>query len=94
MESAPRTIMTDPARLKQILLNIVGNAVKFSKPGTKARVRVWSEPVPVSGDNSPDKPFARIWVADEGIGIPKHSQHRVFGMFQRAAKGYEGFLIK
>jgi signal transduction histidine kinase len=32
----------------------------------------------------------RFWVEDQGIGIPKAAQDRIFGMFQRAHVGYEG----
>jgi signal transduction histidine kinase len=34
--------------------------------------------------------FARVWVADNGIGIPPHAHPRLFGMFQKIDNQYEG----
>lgn len=36
------------------------------------------------------RPCVRVWVEDNGVGIPKESQSRLFGMFQRLTPGYEG----
>ena len=55
--------------------------MKFVAPGARPTVRLWSE----IKDG-----FARIWVEDKGIGIPKHAQPRLFGMFQKLDNQYEG----
>jgi len=60
--------------LTQCFGNLLGNAVKFVAPGVKPRVRVRAEP---RGE------AVRIWVEDNGIGIPKDAQERIYGMFQR-----------
>lgn len=67
--------------LTQCFSNLLGNAVKFVPPGIKPEVRIWCE----------NKPGAvRVWVKDNGIGIPKHAQQRLFNMFQKLHDRYEG----
>ncbi|MBF0461592.1 MAG: response regulator [Magnetococcales bacterium] len=70
----PILLQGDPARVRQVLLILVGNAVKFTKKGTVA-IRVRLE----------KKTKAQVTicfaVADTGIGIPKANQHRLFQPF-------------
>ncbi len=86
------TVIGNEAALTQCFSNLLGNAVKFSKPGAKARIRVRADPPKSQGqpETARNGTFARIWIEDEGIGVPKDSLERIFGMFQRAARGYEG----
>jgi signal transduction histidine kinase len=70
--------------LTQCFSNLLGNAVKFVAPGQRPAVRVWAE---IRDD------WARFWVEDEGIGIPKSMLPRVFQMFARGHHGYEGIGI-
>ncbi len=77
--------------MTQCLSNLLGNAVKFCQSGVKPRVRLWSEdytPGPGLGATRADR--VRIWLEDNGIGIPRDSQRLIFGMFQRAHSEYEG----
>jgi PAS domain S-box-containing protein len=69
--------------LTQVLTNLLGNAVKFVAPGVHPSVRVWTA---VEGER------VRLWVADNGIGIPAEAREKIFGMFQRlhSQKTYEG----
>jgi signal transduction histidine kinase len=71
------------ASLTQCLTNLLDNAVKFMPPGKQPRVRVYTE---VHGDK------VRVCVADNGIGIEKESQGRLFGIFERlnSAQSYHG----
>jgi len=70
----PRTIRTDPLRLRQILINLVGNAVKFTERG-EVRVRVDSL-------RGPDDSVAlRFIVADTGVGIDAEVLPALFSMF-------------
>ncbi len=76
-ESVPATILSDPARLQQIMMNLTGNAIKFTALG--------SVTVRVDGEKRPDGRLdLRIAVQDTGIGIPKDKQHKLFGKFQQA----------
>lgn len=74
-------VLGNEAALTQCFSNLLGNAVKFVKPGDKPQVRVWAE----ERDG-----WARIWVEDNGIGISKEMLPRVFDMFSRGSKDYEG----
>lgn len=78
-------IETDPGRLKQILINLVGNAIKFTDQGF-IKVRVAVEP-------DTRRPV-RIDVVDTGIGIPVDQQHVIFEPFtqgdERKTRKYGG----
>lgn len=62
------------ATLVQMLGNLVSNAVKFVAPGATPRVRLWAEK---RGE------FVRLWIEDNGIGIAKEHQGRIFRVFER-----------
>jgi signal transduction histidine kinase/CheY-like chemotaxis protein len=73
----PETIQSDPTRLKQILLNFVGNAVKFTKTG-RVRVRMRCD-APESHD-----PRLTIEVADTGIGMSEGELGKLFTPFTQS----------
>jgi PAS domain S-box-containing protein len=73
----PERITTDPTRLRQILLNLVSNAVKFTERGG---VRV----VASLDDRDPEKPLLRIDVIDTGIGMTPDQQTGLFQPFVQA----------
>jgi signal transduction histidine kinase len=74
----PDQVWGDPARLRQVLVNLVGNAIKFTETG---RVEVEA----AIADSAPDH-MLRICFAvkDTGIGIAKESQQRIFESFVQA----------
>ena len=74
--AVPGVVLTDALKLRQILTNLVGNAVKFSNDGT---VRVGLRPEPASGK----VPFLCLWVRDSGPGISPEDQKRIFRPFER-----------
>ncbi len=76
-------VMAHPAALAQCLSNLLDNAVKFVAPGTVPQIRIWTEP----RDGR-----VRLWVADNGLGIPREAQRRIFGLFERGHSDarYEG----
>lgn len=67
-------VQADADKLKQILINLVDNAVKFSRPNSRVRVRSQREPEAV-----------RIAVEDQGPGVSAEDAPRVFDRFYRAA---------
>ena len=69
------TVMGNQVVLDQIFANLVSNSLKFVAPGTKPKIKVGAEEVRGSA--------ARIYVQDNGIGIPEEHRERVFGLFQR-----------
>lgn len=68
-------VQGDVVRLEQVVQNLIGNAVKYSPRGTTIRVRA-----------SRDEGFARLSVADEGIGIPSEELPRLFERFYRVER--------
>ncbi|HEY2737252.1 MAG TPA: ATP-binding protein, partial [Thermoanaerobaculia bacterium] len=73
----PRAVLSDPARVRQILVNLLGNAVKFTPAGKiSVSLAVVSREGPVW-----ELCFA---VCDTGIGIPKDDLHRLFKPFSQA----------
>jgi len=76
--SVPTAILSDPLRLRQLFLNLIGNAVKFTESGE------------VSISVSVYKSFANgdleliCKIKDTGIGIPKETQEKLFAAFQQA----------
>jgi signal transduction histidine kinase len=81
--AGPIEITTDSAKLKQILQNLVNNALKFTDDGTvtiSARVREG-----VSDHNTqhltPDSRFVELKVSDTGIGIPPEKLQQIFDKF-------------
>ena len=73
----PRTIRTDPVRLRQILVNLVGNALKFTETGgVKITVRRVGQ--------EDDTPRVQFEVADTGIGMSDEDIPRVFQAFIQA----------
>lgn len=71
---APHAVLADASLVRQLLANLVGNAVKFARPGQAARVGITST---VEGDR------VRVEVADRGIGLPAGEEDRIFDEFHR-----------
>jgi signal transduction histidine kinase len=66
-------VHTDPLRLQQVLLNVLGNANKFTLGGS---ITLWAREVVVDG-----RPIVTIAIADTGIGIPADQLEAVFNAF-------------
>jgi len=73
----PTTIHSDPVRLKQVLVNLVGNAIKFTHEGG-VTIRVSADPY------SPDGGTIRFDVTDTGIGMTPDQLGRIFQAFEQA----------
>jgi PAS domain S-box-containing protein len=65
-------VVADPDRLRQVLINLIDNAVKYSPDGSHVAVEIESLAHSV-----------RVAIKDEGIGIPRAEQQRIFGKFYR-----------
>ncbi|MEO8620951.1 MAG: ATP-binding protein, partial [bacterium] len=71
---AIRSIQTDAARMKQVLINLIGNALKFTERGEVAVI------IQADDDGAP----VRIAVRDTGIGIPADRLDAIFNVFEQA----------
>ena len=75
--SVPEFLVADPTRLRQILINLVGNAIKFTERGeVRIQVKLNSE--------SESEMELHFTVSDTGIGIPKEQQQLIFDSFSQA----------
>jgi len=81
--AVPDRLTGDPRRVRQILLNFVGNALKFSGRG-QVRLTVWCKP---ASHMRTDVIFA---VSDDGPGIPPEEQKRLFTRFERGSAAQRG----
>jgi len=68
----PVSVCADPDRIKQLLLNLLDNAVKFTPKGGVVTLSLRTE-----------RTVARIEVADTGVGIPREEQEAIFQRFYR-----------
>ena len=73
----PRRVMGDPGRLRQILINLMGNALKFTYTG-EIRISL------AMTEGSDGRSLFRFSVADTGIGIPPEQEARLFEAFSQA----------
>ena len=75
--SLPDNLLADPLRLRQVLLNLVGNAIKFTETGT---VEVQAE----SESEDQNTVLVRFAVRDTGLGIPEDKRALIFESFCQA----------
>ncbi len=81
-EEVPDKVILDCGRLRQILFNLVGNAIKFTNEGS-VKVSVISEESP-----DPDKVNIIFTISDTGIGIPAGQHRHIFDSFTQADDSY------
>src|SRR5216683_4329703 len=79
----PEQLGGDPGRLRQILVNLVGNAIKFTNRG-EVVVTVGLEAARAGGDGSDTKVGLKFAVQDTGIGIPPERLAKIFEAFEQA----------
>jgi signal transduction histidine kinase/ActR/RegA family two-component response regulator len=73
----PQHVLTDPTRLRQIVLNLVSNAVKFTETGGVQVIVRWR-------DQNESRPLLQIDVVDTGIGMTPDQMSRLFQPFTQA----------
>jgi CheY-like chemotaxis protein len=77
----PHNVSGDSVRLQQVLTNLVGNAIKFTRDGSVTVNVSTGEPGPDDEENTVPVKFE---VIDTGIGIPEDYQAKIFGKFSQA----------
>ena len=95
----PDALVGDAGRLRQVLLNLIGNAIKFTEQG-EVVVRVGAGMEQTSTKPDPSVPGSRpsrvvhFSISDTGIGIPREKQEKIFQAFEQAdsstTRQYEG----
>uniref|UniRef100_UPI002FDF6893 sensor histidine kinase n=1 Tax=Noviherbaspirillum sp. TaxID=1926288 RepID=UPI002FDF6893 len=64
----------------QIFQNLLSNAIKFARPEIQPVIGIWPE---IRRAGHGDAEFVRIWIEDNGIGIPPAQLQRIFKPFER-----------
>ncbi len=78
----PRSVLIDPLRLSEVLINLIGNSIKFTKKGT-----IWLRLKLLS--NTPKVARIRFEVEDTGVGIPEDQKEYIFEEFSQIGSVYE-----
>ncbi len=68
------TVFAHLPTFKQIISNLISNSIKFLAPERLPLVRIYTSQFPG---------FIRLWIQDNGIGIPREHHEKIFGLFQR-----------
>ncbi len=80
----------DPTQIRQLLQNLISNAIKFVENGQKPKVRIWSEAADADILGS-HHPAITLFVKDEGIGFDERYLDKIFQIFQRLqGRQYDG----
>ena len=81
----PQYVRTDSAKVRQVLINLLGNAIKFTNEGS-VTLRLSARPA-----DSAEQVLVQVEVEDTGIGIAPENQERIFRPFEQAAtRGQKG----
>ncbi|MFC1736932.1 response regulator, partial [Candidatus Hydrogenedentota bacterium] len=73
----PDSLSGDPGRLRQIIVNLIGNAMKFTEKG-EVTLKIYLK------EHTDDEVTLKFEVRDTGIGIPADKQKKIFGAFSQA----------
>lgn len=90
------TIEADPLQMRQLLQNLIGNALKFQPPDTQPIIKIYAEirksPFAGSGEPLPTDELCELTVEDNGIGFDEKYLEKIFSVFQRlhGRNEYEG----
>lgn len=77
----------DPAMLRLVMANLIGNAVKYTRERPRARIEISRLPSQHPGLHADE---IGVLVRDDGVGFKMEYAHKLFGVFQRLHPSYEG----
>ena len=86
------TIVADPLQMRQLLQNLIGNALKFHRPETPPIVKIYSQDAQFQSNQFLGSEYCQLVVEDNGIGFEQKYLERIFNVFQRlhGRSQYEG----
>ncbi len=71
-------VLAHPTVIQQILHNLISNALKFVARGISPQIKIWAET---------NQTNVRLWIEDNGIGIPSEFREKIFVLFERLNGG-------
>jgi len=74
-------VTANEVELRLLFQNLISNGIKFSKANTLPEISISGKKIHL--EDEPNKEFVQFKIEDNGIGIPKKHQNRIFGIFQR-----------
>jgi PAS domain S-box-containing protein len=80
VQCSPLAVRADPTLLQEILINLIGNALKFARPGVKPVISIEARTIDAV---DPQNPAIRLSVTDNGLGIGQENRGKIFDVFQR-----------
>lgn len=78
-DDIPKTIFCDDLRLRQVLLNLIGNALKFTEENGNVHIKVERDQLAEDGEF-----YLKFSIKDDGLGIPLSKQEKLFESFHQA----------
>ena len=83
------TLDADPVQMRQLFQNLIGNALKYHRPGVNPEIKIYAEEI---ATGSGMLPHHQICVEDNGIGFEEKHTERIFALFERlhGRSEYEG----
>lgn len=82
-KNTPQYVMGDPTRIRQVILNLINNAIKFTEQGG-VTIHVKSTPLPKDDQSKLNHHEIYIGIEDTGIGISQEAQDKLFTPFAQA----------
>ncbi len=87
-DDVPEAVVGDPNRLRQVLVNLLGNAIKFTEKGeVVVEVSLVPCPLPAAAEKGKGTVMLHFAVRDTGIGIPDDKQRMIFDPFSQVDSG-------
>lgn len=85
-------IEADPIQIRQLLQNLIGNALKFQRPESKPHIEINAKVMPSDDEYTFIGPICELTVKDNGIGFEEKYLEKIFAVFQRLhnRQEYEG----
>lgn len=80
-KNIPDVIVTDEKRLRQVLLNLLGNAIKFTQSNGKITFRIICKGENINSENRVNEKLLRFEIQDTGVGISEEQLKKLFGRF-------------
>jgi signal transduction histidine kinase len=76
------TLSVNPVLIKSLFLNLIGNAIKYSKPNVPPEIKVYCDNLDADQKRNTTK-YYRIFITDNGIGFNQKYAEQIFDMFKR-----------